>query len=128
MTSPVRLLERTSTPQQTREVPVTDSEFLIGRGIDCDFRLRVSEVSRHHCLIRTTADEVSVFDLGSSNGTYVNGQRVLSQTPLHTGDELRIGTCTFVVDLGDQGSLNLAGAEVDPVAATRRIPKKKSSS
>src|SRR5262249_50988552 len=72
-----------------------------GRGTDCDLRLPVSDVSRHHCIIRLGIGEAAVVDLGSSNGTYLNGQRVRSQAALKSGDELKVGPCRFLVDLGD---------------------------
>jgi pSer/pThr/pTyr-binding forkhead associated (FHA) protein len=120
----VRLIERGSTPGQTREVPVNQPEFLIGRGADCDLRLRESEISRHHCTIRVGADEATLVDLGSSNGTYLNGQRVRSQAALHSGDELRLGSATFLVDLGDQEGPNLEVPGADPLARTIKLPKK----
>ena len=119
----VRLLERGSNAEQTREMPVTKPEFLIGRGSDCDLRLRVSEVSRHHCMVRIGADEATLVDLGSSNGTYLNGHRVRSQAALHSGDELGVGTFRFLVDLGDPDAVNLGISDVDALGATRKIPK-----
>lgn len=118
----LRLIELGDDPEQNREVTVTGSEFLIGRGADCDLRLPVGEVSRHHCIVRVSQDEASVLDLGSSNGTFLNGQRVLSQAVLRGGDELQIGPCRFVVNLGGTGE---GGAEpaagTDPLARTLRV-------
>jgi pSer/pThr/pTyr-binding forkhead associated (FHA) protein len=118
-----KLIERGASPQQTREIPLNQDEFLIGRGADCDLRLRAPSISRHHCLIRLGPDEASVLDLGSSNGTYVNGQRVRSQATLHTGDELQVGTFHFVVELDDQGPVaEASGPGEDPLAATMKLP------
>ena len=66
-------------------------------------------------------------DLGSSNGTYLNGTRVLSQTVLHTGDEIRVGDVRYVVDLGDDSAWaeRFFRNEVDPVATTARVLPKK---
>jgi pSer/pThr/pTyr-binding forkhead associated (FHA) protein len=97
----VRLIERGSGTEPVREIAVTRSEFLIGRGADCDLRLRLSSISRHHCLIRLDAEGATLVDLGSSNGTFLNDNRVRSQAVLHSGDELRLGECRFTVDLGD---------------------------
>jgi pSer/pThr/pTyr-binding forkhead associated (FHA) protein len=123
MTLHVRLLERGTNPEQTREFPIDGPEFLIGRATDCNLRLRGSAISRHHCIIRLGADEVTLVDLGSSNGSYVNGQRVVSQAALHSGDVLRLGERDFLVDLGDS-AISLGGAEGDPLAATLRLKKK----
>jgi pSer/pThr/pTyr-binding forkhead associated (FHA) protein len=119
----IRLIERGDSAEQTREVPVLQSDFLIGRGEDCDLRLRVSSVSRHHCILRVNNGEVLLIDLGSSNGTYVNEHPVRSQTALHTGDEIRVGTRRFVVDMRDQDSNQLGLPDVSPLAATLRLPQ-----
>jgi pSer/pThr/pTyr-binding forkhead associated (FHA) protein len=120
----VRLIERGADEKSIREIPIPKSEFLIGRGPDCELRLAVPDVSRHHCLIRLANDEVTIEDLGSANGTLLNGQRVRSATPLRSGDLLQIGETRFVVDLGDLAWADLDA--IDPGAATiRRIPPKK---
>ena len=118
-----RLLEPGKEGERVREVGIYADEFLVGRGADCNLRLQDSATSRHHCLIRVRGDEATLVDLGSSNGTYLNGVRVLSQSALHTGDEIRIGEFRYIVDLGDDP----AWAErfmhhVDPVATTMRRP------
>jgi pSer/pThr/pTyr-binding forkhead associated (FHA) protein len=123
MTRPIRLIERGENAEQTREVPILQSEFLIGRGADCDLRLRVSSVSRHHCIVRVSGEETLLIDLGSSNGTFVNNHCVRSQAVLHSGDEVRIGTCRFVVDLGDQDSGQLGVPDVNPLTATLKLPE-----
>jgi pSer/pThr/pTyr-binding forkhead associated (FHA) protein len=118
----VRLIERGTTTEPTREMPITRSEFLIGRGGDCDFRLRLSSISRHHCLIRLDTDGATLVDLGSSNGTFLNDNRVRSQAPLHSGDVLRIGACSFTVDLGDEERPELRlPAGVDSMAVTVKL-------
>jgi pSer/pThr/pTyr-binding forkhead associated (FHA) protein len=120
-----RLIERGADEKHTREIPITQTELLIGRGADCDLRLPVPDVSRHHCIVRVGTDEALVVDLGSSNGTYLNGERVRSQATLHSGDLLSVGECQFVVDLGDLGWADLGVDTVsDPQAATiRRQPR-----
>ena len=92
-----KLLEHRAGVDSRREIGVTKEEFLIGRGPDCDLRLAVPAVSRHHCLLRFRGGEATLTDLGSVNGTFVNGQRVRSQAVLHDGDEIRLGPCTFLV-------------------------------
>jgi pSer/pThr/pTyr-binding forkhead associated (FHA) protein len=119
----VRLLERGGNAEQTREISITGPEFLIGRGTDCDLRLRESAISRHHCILRTSGDGLTLTDLGSRNGSFVNGERVVSQAPLHSGDVLKLGSREFVVDLGDDAA-NLGVADVDPLALTVKVPKK----
>ncbi len=77
--------------------PVNDEEALtIGRGRANSIVLDDMLVSRHH--VRITADDEGLVlqDLGSRNGTYVNGERV-ERIALHEGDRLGIGATTFEV-------------------------------
>jgi pSer/pThr/pTyr-binding forkhead associated (FHA) protein len=105
-----------------REISLTNDEFLLGRGEDCDLAVRDPEVSRHHCMIRVRGNDVTVSDLGSSNGTFVNNHRVVSQMNLRTGDELRLGQGRFLVDLGDDPDFRIPQEAIaDPLLATRQI-------
>src|SRR5690606_15610125 len=71
-------------------------ELLVGRQADCDIPVPSEEVSRHHARIKPTSDGVLVEDLGSANGTFVNGKRV-QQGLLKPGDELRLDTIRFLL-------------------------------
>jgi pSer/pThr/pTyr-binding forkhead associated (FHA) protein len=121
MARQARLIERGPTPEKTRQVPLKPGEFLIGRGADCDLRLPDSAISRHHCIIRLTDDEAILLDLGSSNGTYLNGQRVRSQAALHSGDDIAVGTCHLLVDLGDSEAGNLGSLDANAGATTLKL-------
>lgn len=103
--------------ERVREIPLTGEDFLIGRGSDCELRLHHNEISRHHCLIQMRHREVTISDLGSSNGTFVNGQRVVSQLRLKTGDQILLGPCQFSIDLGDQQGWR-PFSDVDSLAKT----------
>ena len=117
-----KLIEPGGKAQQTREIPIRGSDFLIGRGNDCDLRLRDPNISRHHCMIRLRAAEVTLHDLGSINGTYVNGARVITQVVLRSGDEIRLGEYHFLLDLGvDRDKFRDKSPDVDPVAKTIRM-------
>jgi pSer/pThr/pTyr-binding forkhead associated (FHA) protein len=105
-----------------KQIPVTREEFLIGRGSDCDLRLGSSEVSRHHCLLRLRGEEALVIDLGSSNGTYLNGHRVRSQAALQSGDELRVASFRFVLELDRREGITwYSEPGVDPNANTFKL-------
>ena len=101
-----KLLEHRAGVDSRREIGVTKEEFLIGRGPDCDLRLAVPAVSRHHCLLRFRGGEATLTDLGSVNGTFVNGQRVRSSTALQHGDEITLGEFRFVLELTGQSGIN----------------------
>jgi hypothetical protein len=67
-------------------------EFVFGRGPECHIRPNSELVSRQHCLLKVADDGgVSVRDLGSTNGTLVNGRRVIGERPLALGDTLQLG-------------------------------------
>ncbi|MDA2811383.1 DUF3662 and FHA domain-containing protein [Nocardiopsis sp. RSe5-2] len=78
--------------QQSYELttPVT----LLGRGTDCDLRLVDNGVSRHHAEIRLEDDEAVLVDLGSTNGTFVNGQQV-RRVGLVDGTRISLGRTTM---------------------------------
>ena len=90
-----------------KEIPLLDGTTIIGRRNDCGLRIPSPLVSRQHCELVRSADGLSVKDLGSSNGTFVNGSKV-KQKELKTGDTLGVGPITFIVRLGEA-----AGAGVD---------------
>jgi pSer/pThr/pTyr-binding forkhead associated (FHA) protein len=118
----LKLIERGPGPGQKREILVTKDEFLIGRGTDSDLRLNAGAVSRHHCLLHLRADEVTVNDLGSSNGTFVNGQRVRSQAVLHHGDQLRVGSFDFEVEISSESAISWCIEEAaDQGTVTRKL-------
>ena len=108
---PIRLVEVSPQSNEKREVLVSKDEFLIGRGTDCDLQLGGNEVSRHHCMVRTQMGDYFLMDLGSSNGTFLNGLRVRSQASLKSHDELQIGPFRFIVELGDDESVHWGSAE-----------------
>ena len=68
----------------------------IGRTSECDIRVESEEVSRRHCSLKPTAQGLSVEDLGSSNGTFINNKRI-QQAFLNPGDELRLDTMRLVL-------------------------------
>lgn len=71
--------------------PLADDVFRIGRLQDCQVRFDDPNVSRHHAEIRPSGDGYSVIDLGSTNGTLVNGVRIAGETRLNDGDTVRAG-------------------------------------
>ncbi len=79
-----------------KEFAVKRLPSTIGRGDDCDIRVPVASVSRKHCELLDDDEELVIRDLGSSNGTFVNREKVDSRE-LSPGDLLAIGPMVFVV-------------------------------
>ena len=78
-----------------RTYEITTPLVILGRGTDCDLRLVDPGVSRHHAEIRVEDDDVVLVDLGSTNGTFVNGQPV-RRVALTDGTRVTLGRTTLV--------------------------------
>ncbi|MDY6914161.1 MAG: FHA domain-containing protein [Planctomycetota bacterium] len=86
------------TSGQRKDFPITSPLTVIGRGEECGLRVPLPMVSRQHCELSVASDEVKVKDLASSNGTYVNNQRVSEQS-IKAGDRLVVGPIVFTVQI-----------------------------
>src|SRR5271154_2565464 len=73
--------------------------IVVGRKEECDLRLNHKSVSKMHCVIVKTDGLLLLRDLGSTNGTRVNGQRV-RRAALLPNDQISIASCKFRVHLG----------------------------
>ena len=76
-------------------IPLNRRKFLIGREQDCQLRPNSEMVSRHHCVFSVDDFSVRLRDLGSTNGTIVNGERIRRETVLTAGDKIIIGNLEF---------------------------------
>lgn len=74
-----------------REVPLNKDIVTIGRLPDCDLVLDDKGASRRHAQVRSADGTVTLTDLGSTNGTKLNGQQVQTR-PLEDGDRITVGT------------------------------------
>lgn len=83
---------------ERRDFPVVAGITTVGRKDDCDIRIPVLEVSRHHAEFRQVPDGVQLRDLGSANGTFVNNQKI-KQQKLKPGDHVVIGPVVFTVQI-----------------------------
>lgn len=88
-------------------VQVDKAIFHIGREDSCDFQLYNAQVSRQHCDLVIDEKSVRVRDLGSRNGTYVNGERVWGEMELHNQDTLAIAPLLFTVSIRESRKPNL---------------------
>jgi anti-anti-sigma factor len=115
-----------------RPVSVSGSPFVIGRQHDCQMRLRSPMVSKLHAAIERRDGRIFVRDLGSTNGTVVNGRPLRSkEAEIHDGDRIQIGpvVCTMATVAQREGSgkveehvaewlyADSAGAQFDQVNA-----------
>jgi pSer/pThr/pTyr-binding forkhead associated (FHA) protein len=80
-----------------QEVSVAGPTFQIGRADDCQLRARSDTISDHHCRLELEPALVRVRDLGSTTGTFVNGQRIEGERELKMGDKLKVGPLEFEV-------------------------------
>ena len=93
-----------------REITISVPEFIIGRGDEAHLRPSSDLISRAHCAIRLADGRVSIQDLGSRNGTFVNGEQLTEMHIARSGDTLRVGRLQFKV-------------LIDPVQAGNKRPK-----
>ncbi len=83
--------------QTGRMLEVVKDRFVIGRDADCDLVLLDDDkISRKHAAITTKGGRVVVQDLGSTNGTYVDEERITAPTQVATGDSIRVGDTLLV--------------------------------
>jgi serine phosphatase RsbU (regulator of sigma subunit) len=76
---------------RARSLPITQEPLILGRDVSREFHLSDNEVSRSHCEVRLATQGVVVRDLGSTNGTFVDGTRIAGETLLRNGALLQLG-------------------------------------
>ncbi|MEZ5484841.1 MAG: sigma 54-interacting transcriptional regulator [Lysobacteraceae bacterium] len=96
--------------EQRRRFHVGDGEYLIGSAADCDLRLPFPTVSRHHARLHVDGNAVDLEDMGSSNGTLVDGQRLSHRQRLEDGAQVQFGTVSARLQPVDAGESSLAVA------------------
>ena len=99
-----------------KEFPIESGKTIIGRQEECDLRIPLSEVSRRHAVMTVDDKVVTLRDLGSSNGTYINNERIAEQK-LSAGDHIVIGPVVFTV--------RIDGEPVDVRPARTRLETRK---
>src|SRR3954471_9502842 len=76
-------------------IPVTSTEFVIGRDPQWQLRPASPAISKQHCALTTRGDKVFVRDCGSTNGTFINDEQVAGEREAKTGDKLKVGPLEF---------------------------------
>jgi hypothetical protein len=95
---------------------------VIGRHRDCEFPIRKEDISRRHSEVVERDGSFVVRDLGSTNGTYVNGQPVDGEQPLLPGDRIEIGSTTITfceIEAGGEAALPESCPEDQTIVFTR---------
>jgi len=95
-------------PYGLQEILLKPGLNRLGRIADNDFQIRDDSISSHHCQIELKDDVITVLDLNSTNGTFIDGQSI-QQAVLHPGQVLCLGTVPMV-------------CQVDPVMEPADIP------
>ena len=109
VTATVVRLRATAGPLAGRQMTLEEGLHRLGKAPKEEagsYAIRVAEdpfLSREHAVLSVSGSRLGVKDLGSTNGTHVNGQRI-TQAELHDGDELRLGESAFRVEIGPAGS------------------------
>jgi len=101
---------------ERRSFSIVRDMTVVGRREDCDLRIPLGEVSRKHCRLIMDGEAVRLEDLGSSNGTFHNGERVREAT-LSPGDTVQIGPVTFMVQIDGVP----ADEDMQPAASTGTV-------
>jgi pSer/pThr/pTyr-binding forkhead associated (FHA) protein len=91
------------------DILLDNAVVMVGRLSKCDARLESLRVSRRHCLIIAAGGDVVVRDLGSTNGTWVNGRRVTTRR-IRPGDEVSIAHIRY--QLGEATTLRAAANDL----------------
>src|SRR5687767_3114480 len=103
---------------ERRSFSIVRDMTVIGRREDCDLRIPLGEVSRKHCRLVRDGDSLKIEDLGSSNGTFLNGRRV-QEAQVSPGDSIQVGPVVFVLQVdGVPADDELSPITVDTSGAT----------
>ncbi len=81
------------------KISIKKPEFTIGRSQGCSLCAGSSAVSRQHCMISRDESKVTVRDMGSRNGTLVNGEKIEGTVELASGDEITVGPLKFLLTI-----------------------------
>jgi pSer/pThr/pTyr-binding forkhead associated (FHA) protein len=112
----VSLLRVTTPGREPWELELEGDEFVVGRAPECEIQIDEDGISRRHAVLRrTSSGDFILEDLGSRNGTFVNGERV-DRAPIRPGDRMRLGQgveLSFDPEEGGTGPRGDAGSAVE---------------
>ena len=106
-------------PQPNQAFEISKEVTTLGRDITNDIVLNDRETSRHHLRLMRSGDTMTIEDLGSTNGTFVNGKRLSGVTPLQNGDMIGLGeTVTLALEFYHAAPEAASAAPPAPPAPT----------
>ena len=111
-----------SGPKAGRVIDLTDRELVIGRIDPAELVIDDSEVSRRHARLNCREDRYFIEDLGSVNGTILNGEKITGKHMLTDGDEIRIGTQVVLTFLQPQVKHEAAGEVLQTRMPASQLP------
>jgi pSer/pThr/pTyr-binding forkhead associated (FHA) protein len=82
-----------------KSIPITLSQFVIGRAPECQLRPASAVISKRHCAVLVRGGKAYLRDFDSTNGTLVNDQQVKGEIELHNDDVLKVGPLEFKVKI-----------------------------
>jgi hypothetical protein len=109
-----------------REHRLTGDSIVIGRAVENDIVITSKRVSREHARVRRDGWRVMLEDMGSTNGTFLNDERVLSPTALHDEDRIKVGDVVLTFHDPDITFRDtpFPALEVDVVAGVVRVDRR----
>lgn len=102
-----------------RQLELSEGKLTVGRSRHCDLSIQEPSISRKHVYATVGAGRILIQDLGSSNGTFVNGKPAAGESTLRHGDELRLGNAVLGVEIRRRGE----GLDSRPGSPALRSPE-----
>src|SRR6516164_5595480 len=109
-----------------RRVRIDGQEARIGRESDNHLMLPDAKISKHHAIVRASDERIVIEDLKSTNGTYVNGSRLMAAREVNAADEIELGDYSLKVERASCAAK--VAVQTTPASASNRRSSEPSSS
>jgi hypothetical protein len=117
----LNLIVLTAGKQQGKTIPVRLPQFLVGRDPQCQLRPASPLISKRHCAIIQRDGKAYLRDFDSTNGSYVNNERVRGEQELHDQDQLKIGPIELQISLAPTPSVSKP-TPPPPTKESKKLP------
>jgi pSer/pThr/pTyr-binding forkhead associated (FHA) protein len=108
------LVVKAAGKQEGKVIPISLSQFVVGRDPQCHLRPASPMISKRHCALLQRDGKAFVRDFGSTNGTFINERPVKDEQELHDGELLKIGPLVFEVRLSQEAAAVRGGTPKPP--------------